>query len=217
MVTEAEAGRVLAVVLAGTVQRERSQEDLHFLRRYLIPLPYERTLRRVEEYVAVVGRDKDGRATHGWISTPGELLEACGLPDKPAVRGQLVLAMREGGELLPDLRSMDGWSYVPPGAVKPVGVLQAEAVACAAAAPNLAALPPPMPRRPELVEAVEHKVSVLAQLKRVAPPKPSDRPQPSAAQIEAELVAADVAFQEELRRAEATTHRRFEDEDGIPY
>lgn len=214
--TELEAARVLAEVLAGTVQRDRSKEDLAYLRRYLLPLPYEQTLRRVEEYVASVGRGRDGKATHGWISTPGELLEACGLPDKPAVRADLVKAMREGGELLPDLRSMDGWSYVPPGAEMPIGVLQAEAVARESFAPPRQALPPPLPKRPELAAKADQRIRSIADVKRVQPVR-AERKGPTREQLEAELARSAAAFDAELQRAKAMESGELSEEEMIPW
>lgn len=111
-----EAGQVMAIAMAGTVQREGDEEGTKFLQRHLLPLPFELTRDHVHRYVA----------SHKWVGSLSELLDACGVPEQ--ARGDLVEAVRHGGQLVRDLRSISGWSYVPAGAALPQGAREAAAV-----------------------------------------------------------------------------------------
>ena len=130
-----EAAHVLRLGFEGAAQQQVDDDRLRFLAAHLGPLPFERTRDAVHRYVA----------NHKWISSLEELLDACGLPpdDRRAgltARSDLVRAVRQGGRLVPDLRSISGWAYVPAGAPLPEGALEAERVALE---PPVPALPAP--------------------------------------------------------------------------
>src|SRR5262245_66224345 len=130
-----EATQVIRIALEGAVQQALDDDRVRFLALHLVPLPFERTRDGVHRYVA----------NHKWISSLEELCDACGLPPDEAragltARADLVRAVRAGGRLVPDLRSVSGWASVPDGAALPPGALEAERVA---AEPAASALPAP--------------------------------------------------------------------------
>jgi hypothetical protein len=169
-VTAAEAKAVLAVALGGTVAREMDADALKFMRSHLLPLPYAPVASRVHDHVAA----------HKWCSCLAELLDACGMP--PAARTDLTRAVREGGALVRDLRSMTGWSYVAPGEEPPPGAIEAAAVAEAPA--SVRALPPRTAAAEERARAVADRVAALAEARRV---RPGLRALPAPAEVEASL------------------------------
>jgi len=137
-VTADQADEVLAVLRMGAVPQELSDERVKLFLLFLRPLPYERSRRAVLNYVA----SADPKGAPKFVSSVDELLEACGIP--AGARGELTRAVQDGGELLPDLRSVSGWSYVPPCAEPPPGVAEAEALARGALEPpERPALPAP--------------------------------------------------------------------------
>jgi hypothetical protein len=133
-VSPQEATQILRIALEGAAQQPLDDDRVRFLALHLVPLPFERTRDGVHRYVA----------NHKWISSLEELLDACGLPpdDRRAglsARADLVRAVRAGGRLVPDLRSVSGWAYVPDGAALPPGAVEAERVAAEHAPPALPA------------------------------------------------------------------------------
>lgn len=116
--TPKQAGQIKALAVATTAQRAASTDAIDVAAaeeletatlRLLLPLPYERTLSRVREYVA----------THTWCSSLSELLDACDVPER--VRGDLFRAAEDGHEFWPSLRGK-GWEVVPKGEALPRGV-----------------------------------------------------------------------------------------------
>lgn len=184
--THEEAKKVVAIALAGSVARDTDGDTLKFWRSHLLPLPYEAIARRVHGYVA----------THKWCASLAELLEACGLPD--AARHDLVRAVREGGQLVPDLRSLSGWSYVAPGEPLPQGAIEAAAVASAA--------PPGKAGRGASSGSAadpERAAEVLARVRGIAAAKRVERVAlPPPAVLEQDLAAADARFRAALAEAE---------------
>jgi hypothetical protein len=128
-VTAVEAGQVMAIALAGAVQRENAEEALEFLQRHLLPLPFERTRDHVHRYVA----------SHKWVGSLAELLDAAGVQED--ARHDLVRAVRDGGQMVRDLRSVSGWTYVPVGAALPQGAIEAAEVAAGPTTGPMPALP----------------------------------------------------------------------------
>jgi len=129
-----EATQVIRIALEGAVQQALDDDRVRFLAMHLGPLPFERTRDAVHRHVA----------SNKWISSLAELLDACGLPpDEPraglTARADLVRAVRDGGRLVPDLRSVSGWAYVPDGAALPPGAVEAARIAGAPDAPALPA------------------------------------------------------------------------------
>jgi len=124
----------MRIALEGAAQQALDDDRVRFMALHLGPLPFERTRDAVHRYVA----------NHKWISSLEELCDACGLPpDEPraglSARADLVRAVRDGGRLVPDLRSVSGWAYVPDGAALPPGAVEAERIAAARDAPALPA------------------------------------------------------------------------------
>jgi hypothetical protein len=149
----------MAIALAGAVQREGDQQGMQFLQRHLLPLPFVRTRDEVHRYVA----------SNKWVGSLAELLDACGVPE--AARPDLVRAVRDGGQMVRDLRSMSGWSYVAPGENPPPGALEAAAVAAesvtAPAQPRaLPAIPAPAEVRGFILDR-DRRIAGLASAKRV--------------------------------------------------
>jgi hypothetical protein len=133
-VSPQEAVAVLRMGMEAAVQQPLDDARLRFLVMHLVPLPFEATRDRVHRYVA----------NHKWISSLEELLDACGLPPDEAragltARADLVRAVRAGGRLVPDLRSVSGWAYVPEDAPLPPGAVEAELVAAERPPPALPA------------------------------------------------------------------------------
>lgn len=178
--TQEQAKRVMAVLLAGAIPRDTDPETLRFWQAHLLPLPFAFVLRRAEV----------GATRSRWVNSLPELLDACGVGEE--ARADLVRARNEGGRLERDLRSRTGWSYVAPGAPVPPGVLEAEAVAREAVAPP----PPPRPAlpasKPAFLRERDGRLAAVVGQKRVPPVR--DAPTPSREQIEAELAAADARF-----------------------
>ncbi len=155
-----EAMTVAKLAVAATVRTQIDAEVWEFWLAHLLPLEYDRTLGRVSAYVA----------SHKWCSTLAELLDAAGIPED--ARADLVRCVREGGRFVPDLRSMSGWSYVPPGAELPQGAQEAAAIA--AMPPERLALPPP-PKSAEELAALKERLQQLAEAKRVVERERKDR------------------------------------------
>lgn len=109
MTTE-QAQEVLRIALEGAAKQDLDDDRIRFMALHLAPLPFERTRRRVHEYVLA----------HKWLSSVDELLDAAGV--STAARSDLARAVHEGGELWPSLRSMSGWEFVPRGGPYPDGV-----------------------------------------------------------------------------------------------
>jgi len=109
-VTADEAKEVLRVGLNGAAKQDLDEARVELMALHLAPLPFERTRRHVHEYVL----------GHKWLSSLEELLDAAGVA--ASARADLARAIHEGGQLLPSLRSMSGWEYVPRGGPYPEGV-----------------------------------------------------------------------------------------------
>lgn len=108
--TGEEAKEVLRIALEGAAKQDVDEDRIKFMAVHLGPLPFEPTRRRVHEYVL----------SHRWLSSIEELLDAAGV--STSARVDLARAIHEGGDLLPSLRSMSGWEYVPPEGEVPRGV-----------------------------------------------------------------------------------------------
>lgn len=113
--TPDQAGVIKKICVAATAQGKTTDDSEAAVEletatlSLLLPLPFERTLSRVREYVA----------THTWCSSLNELLDACDVPER--VRGDLFRAAQQGHEFWPSLRGK-GWEVVPRDAPLPRGV-----------------------------------------------------------------------------------------------
>jgi hypothetical protein len=186
--TPKEAERVLLTAIGAAAAREMDPETLLLLQSHLVPLPYERTRDHVLRYA--IG--------HKWVSSLQELCEAAGVPASAAA--DLVRAVLEGGQLVRDLRSASGWSYVAPNDPLPRGALEAAAVAGESVAP-----PPEPPALPAggMIRGVlrdrDRRIAALLGARRV--PSEPMRPAPRPEVLESELAAYEARFkaQEQAR------------------
>lgn len=112
--TPDQAGIIKKICVAATAQGKADESDAALELEtatlgLLLPLPFERTLSRVREYVS----------THTWCSSVNELLDACDVP--ASNRGDLMRAAHDGHEFWPSLRGK-GWEVVPKSEPLPRGV-----------------------------------------------------------------------------------------------
>lgn len=182
--TADQAEELMRSAAAGAAKQELGADRYEFLMRHLLPLPYEWTRDRISRYLV----------THKWLSSLAEICDAVGVTERAA--DDLVRAALERGQLVRDLRSASGWSYVGPGEPLPQGAVEAAAVAAepvVTAPPPRRALPDPSLVMGRIVDR-DRKIAALIGAKRL-PPARSQTPQPDPAAFEAELAAIEARYQ----------------------
>lgn len=121
--TNEEAIAVVAVVRSGAVPQEFAASTTKAWEDTLLPLPFEVCLRAAHRWRLSVPLDDKGQPVPKFVSEPGAVLTACGVPF--GARHLVDRALREGGEVYPSVRgafSDGGWEYVAPDAPLPRGV-----------------------------------------------------------------------------------------------
>lgn len=210
--TKEEAIAVVAVARSGGVPQEFAPSTIDAWEDTLLPLPYEVCLRAAHRWRVSVPVDEHGQPVPKFVSEPGAVMTACGVPF--GARHLVDRALREGGEVYPSVRgafSDGGWEYVAPGENLPRGVAEWYANAGLPLPPGRTVDPAlePAPPRPALpagtpITEEERRANLvklgglakqLAAAKsvgpRTSPPRRTPAPTVSPEVLEAELRAFD--------------------------